>query len=96
MSANPELGLKGKGVEPVRIEKIDKIAATYIKLREEASKWTSKASEARGKLIEAMHEHEDQLADSNGDLLYKFDGAVVSLVAGVEKLKVEEIKEAKG
>lgn len=91
-----ELELKGKGVERVRIDKLDKLADVYLKLKEEASKLSSRVSDARGKLIDSMHEHADKLEQPDGDLIYKRDGLIVSLIAGAEKLKVEEVKEAKG
>jgi hypothetical protein len=88
-----ELGLVGKGVAPVRIEEIDKLVATYLRRKEASALADAAESEAKSKLIDAMHEHADQLEQPDGDLVYKFNQTIVSLIAGAEKLKVE-VKEA--
>jgi hypothetical protein len=86
---NAELGLTGKGVEPVRIEEIDKLIEKYIKIRDERMKLTSRESEAKEKLVDAMHGYAEQLEQPDGDLVYRFNETIVSLIAGPEKLKIE-------
>jgi hypothetical protein len=84
-----ELGLTGKGVEPVRIKEIDKLVEVYLRLKTMSADADRVASEAKDKLVDAMHEHAEKLEQPDGDLVYKFEGTTVSLIAGPEKLKVE-------
>jgi rare lipoprotein A (peptidoglycan hydrolase) len=86
---NAELGLTGKGVAPVRIEEIDKLVEKYIRRKEISAKADAAESEAKAELVDAMHEHADQLEQPDGDLIYRFNQTIVSLIAGAEKLKIE-------
>lgn len=93
-----ELGLTGKGVAPVQIEGLDKLVMKYVAKRDQKKRITKKLAEeekeARAALMDAMHEHEKELVDPNtGDLIYRFDETVVSIVAGEEELLIEH-KEA--
>lgn len=85
-----ELGLKGKGVEAVQIPEIDTLVRRYISAKDAFSRAGSTLSEEKGKLVDAMHEHSDELRDPDGALIYNCHGTVVSLIQGAEKLKVEE------
>lgn len=92
MIAEGELGLTGKGVAPVQIKEIDDLVDNYIAARDERIVSSANESEAKEKLIDAMHGYAKQLETSDGDLVYHSRGITVSLIAGNEKLKVEEPK----
>jgi hypothetical protein len=84
-----ELGLTGKGVAPVQIDEIDKLVEKYIRRKEASAAADKSESEAKQKLVDAMHGYADQLREPDGALVYRFNETVVSLVAGAEKLKIE-------
>jgi hypothetical protein len=86
-----ELGLTGKGVAPVQIEEIDKLVEKYIRRKEASAAADKSESEAKGKLVDAMHGYADQLREPDGALVYRLGETVVSLVAGAEKLKIEGV-----
>ena len=89
MSDEVELGLTGKGVAPAKIEELDKLIEEYIDWRDRRTKLTTRENEAKENLIEAMHNHAEELANRDGDLIYRYNETVVSLVAGPEKFKIE-------
>jgi hypothetical protein len=89
-----ELPLKGKGVEPVRIAELDRLAEDYVKQRDRRLTMTPKEVAAKHNLIEAMHQHTDQIGKQpDGSLVYRFDETLIRLSPGKEKLKVEDISE---
>ena len=94
MTTNEELGLKGAGVEPVRIPELDALAEKYIKERDRRLTMTPKEVAAKADLIEAMHDYEEKLGrQPDGTLAYRYGDMVVTLTPGKEKLKVEDVSE---
>lgn len=89
IAAEAELGLTGKGVAPVRIAEIDDLVKEYVELRDKRARLASRESEAKQKVVDAMHGYADQLRQPDGALVYTFNETIVSLVAGSEKLTVE-------
>jgi hypothetical protein len=88
-----ELHIEGKGVSPANIPEIDKLADDYIKERDKRMKQTPREVAAKGKLIDALHEHADQLKNPDGDILYRMDSLLITLTAGKEKLQVRDVSE---
>ena len=71
------------GLEPIRHIEIEEAAEAYIAARDQRMAMTKVEVEQRTILMQAM---------SVRDLReYKYDGYVVSRVAGVEKIKVNQI-----
>jgi hypothetical protein len=92
-----ELGLTGKGVEPLRIPELDKLAEEYIKHRDKRLTLTPKEVSAKQTLIEAMHVNADKIGPQpDGSLVYRYDEMIIRLEPGKEKLKVETIDEGEG
>lgn len=92
MAKNEELGLKGKGVEPLRIAELDKLAEEYVKARDKRLVMTPKEVACKQMLIEALHEHQDEIGlQPDGRLVYRYDEMMITLAPGKEKLKVENV-----
>jgi hypothetical protein len=88
-----ELGLKGAGVEPVRIPEVDLLAENYIKERDKRLALTPKEVAAKIKLIDALHGYADQIGkQKDGSLVYRYGEMVITLTPGKEKLKVEDLE----
>jgi|SRR5215475_8073545 len=87
---NTELELRGKGVEPTRIPSLDKLVRQYVLEKEKVDEAAKHEEDAAEKLVDAMHEHAEQLRQPDGALIYKCGTTVVSLVTGNEKLKVKK------
>lgn len=84
--------MKGPGVAQPRIPKIDKCAKAYVIERDKRCEMTPREIAAKQKLINALHEHKEQIgADSNGEIVYRYDDLVVTLKPGKEVLKVKEV-----
>lgn len=88
MAKQSELHIVGKGAAPVRIPQIDKLAEDYVKERDKRLKQSPREVAAKGKLIDALHSHADELKSPDGDLLYRYDEMLITLTPGKEKLKV--------
>lgn len=91
MPKQTELAVAGKGVSPVRIPVIDKLAEAYVTERDKRLKQTPKEVAAKTKLIDALHAHADQLRTPDGDLVYRYDERLITVTPGKEKLRVEEV-----
>jgi hypothetical protein len=89
--ATTELGLKGKGVAPVKIKELDKLAGIYISNRDARIEALHLEIEAKQILLAALHKHADQITMPDGSLIYHFDESVITVTAGKEKLKVESV-----
>jgi hypothetical protein len=81
----------GKGVAPVRITQLDKLAEAYTRERDKRLKQTPAEVAAKQKLIDALHAHADQLRTPDGDLIYRYDEMMITLSPGKEKLRVEAL-----
>src|ERR1700722_14028478 len=88
---NPDLpGVSGPGVATVRIKEIDKLCAIYVEARDERIECTQREVPAKKNLIAALHAHEKELGrDPEGTIRYEYDGVLVLLTHGEEKLKVK-------
>jgi len=85
-------GIKGPGVAPKRIPEIDKKADQYIRERDKRCEMTPREIAAKGKLIDAIHKHKDEIgADKNGEIVYRYDDVVITLKPGKELLKVRSL-----
>lgn len=81
--------MTGKGIAPVKIPKIDKLARDYVEWRDQRISALEAEVEAKRKLIEALHFHEDQLKLPDGTIVYHYDDSLVTLESGKEKLKIK-------
>lgn len=88
-----EMPIDGPGVAPVTVPEIDKLADEYIRERDKRMKQTPREVAAKGKLIEALHKHGDQLRNPDGDIVYRMDDLLVTLTPGKEKLQVRDVSE---
>jgi hypothetical protein len=89
-----ELHIVGKGVEPLRIAELDKLAEAYCKERDKRLTLTPKEVAAKQNLIAAMHAHSEEIgAQPDGRLVYRYDEMMITLSPGKEKLKVEDVSE---
>ena len=91
MAKQAELKIVGKGVSPVSIPDVDRLAEIYVKARDKRLKETPKEVTAKQNLIAAMHAHEKDIKQPDGTLIYRFDEMVITLTPGKEKLKVEDV-----
>lgn len=96
MKKTPELKLEGKGVSPIRIKAIDRLAEAYVEERDKRLIQTPKEVAAKQKLIAALHEHESELKQPDGKLAYRYDETVITLTPGKEKLKVQGVEKEEG
>ena len=88
-----ELHIVGKGVAPVALPDVDRLADNYIKERDKRMKQTPREVAAKGKLIDALHAHAEQLRNPDGDIVYRMDDLLITLTAGKEKLQVRDVSE---
>jgi len=86
-----ELHVVGKGVSPVHIPQLDKLAEAYVTERDKRLKQTPKEVAAKVKLIDALHAHADELRTPDGDLVYRYDERLITVTPGKEKLRVEDV-----
>jgi hypothetical protein len=91
MAKQSELKIVGKGVERVALPQLDRLAEDYCKERDKRLKLTPKEVAAKGKLIDAMHAHADQIRRPDGTLVYRYDEKMITVTPGKEKLKVAEV-----
>ena len=88
-------GMKGPGVEIIRIPEIDKLAEAYVIQRDKRCAETPREIAAKDKLIDAIHKNKDKIGvDSNGEVVYRYDDMIVTLKPGKEVLKVKAVREA--
>jgi hypothetical protein len=92
MAKQAELKIVGKGVAPLQIAELDKLAEKYVAERDKRLRMTPREVAAKQDLIAAMHAHEKELRQPDGLLLYRYDEMIVSLRPGKEKLKVEPVE----
>ena len=78
----------GRGIAPVKIPAIDKLARSYVEWRDQRIGALEAEVEAKRKLMEALHFHADQIALPDGTLAYHYDDSLITLAAGKETLKV--------
>lgn len=83
-------GIKGKGVAPIKIKPLERLADAYIEEKNKRCLQTPKEIAAKQKLIDAMHDHADKLRQPDGSLAYRYDDTIITLTPGKEKLKVED------
>ena len=91
MPKQAELTIVGKGVSPVHIPELDKLAEVYVAERDKRLRQTPKEVAAKLKLIDALHKHSAKLKTPDGDLIYRYDEMMITLSAGKEKLKVASV-----
>lgn len=94
---NPDLpGVEGPGVSPVRIPSLDRYAAAYVEVRDERMELTQREVKAKRALAADMHKHEDKTRDPDGVLRYDYDGTLVMISPGDEKLTVKSPRSTHG
>jgi hypothetical protein len=84
-----EIPLEGKGVAPVKIPKVDKLARQYVEDRDKRLAALTDEVSSKGKLIEAIHFHAEQLKQPDGTLVYRYDDQELRLEPGKEKLSIK-------
>lgn len=83
--------MKGPGVEPPSIPKIEEAAEAYVEIRHKRMALTEKEVTARTILSHVMGEHKGELPkDEDGNLFYPYDGKRVLLLCGKERIKVKQ------
>jgi hypothetical protein len=86
--------IEGKGVAPIKIPAIDRLADKYIEMRDKRMAMTPEEVKAKQALIEALHKNEDKIGhDPTGAIVYRYDTIVITLASGKEKLKVKDMSE---
>jgi hypothetical protein len=89
-----ELKIVGKGVEPLRIAEIDKLAEVYVAARDKRLTMTPKEVTAKQNLIASLHENAEKIGTQpDGRLVYRYDEMMITLSPGKDKLKVEDISD---
>ena len=83
-----EIPMEGKGVAPIKLPKIDKLARAYVEARDDRIQKLTTEIAAKGKLLEALHFHRDQLETPDGVIMYHYDDQVLTVEPGKEKLKI--------
>ncbi|HVJ57748.1 MAG TPA: hypothetical protein VM574_07920 [Terrimicrobiaceae bacterium] len=86
-----ELQIEGPGVSPLHLPEVDDLAQRYIKERDKRLIQTPKEVAAKRMLIDALHNHEKEITQPDGQLVYRYDEMKITLIPGKEKLRVEEI-----
>lgn len=82
-------GMKGKGVEVLKIASIDKAADLYESEKDKRCKMTPKEVAAKSALQDALHKNREKLPqDDEGNRYYRYEGRDYVLE---EKLKVKKI-----
>ena len=81
--------MEGPGIAPVKIPKIDKLARAYVEWRDQRIQALEGEVDAKRRLIEALHFHEDQIKLPDGTLAYHYDDSLITLEAGKDQLKVK-------
>ena len=89
--ATEELGLKGKGVAPIKIKELEKLAGIYVSNRDDRIEALRNEVEAKQALLASLHKHADKIALPDGSLVYHYDESVITVTAGKEKLKIESL-----
>jgi hypothetical protein len=92
MPKQTELKIVGKGVSPVHIPELDKLAEAYVAERDKRLRQTPKEVAAKTKLIDALHKHSDKLITPDGDYIYRYDEMLITLSPGKEKLRVASVE----
>jgi len=83
--------MTGPGVAVPHHPDLDQLAQAYIAQRDQRLKALINEIVAKDNLITALHSHEEELKQPNGDLAYRFADLVITLSHGKEKLKVEDL-----
>lgn len=75
------------------IPEIDALAADYVKERDKRTKLTPREIAAKGKLIEAIQKHRDEIGvQADGTITYRHDGQIITVEPGKVKLTVNTEK----
>lgn len=86
MGRRPPKQLPIEGMEPARIEAIEKAAEAYADIRNERMELTETEVKRKQTLIDVMKKHQQKL--------YRFDDHEVELVPGEDSVKVRKVKDA--
>ena len=93
----PELGLVGKGVEPLVIPAIERAADRYAAARDERIQYGEVEDTAKQSLLDVIHEHRAELVQEvGGGVSYRYGDNLITLAGGKEKLKVKKIHDNVG
>lgn len=89
-----DLGLKGEGVEELRIPAIDKKVCAYEEAKKRRCKESPKEVAAKVELLDALKKHREKLLKrQDGTLFYRRDGRDYDLV---ETLKAHDAEDGSG
>lgn len=90
-----ELGLAGKGVEPLEIPAIETAAKKYLKAVQEAEPLNEVVDDTYAALIEVVKEHKGELINEvNGGVSYRYGDTILKWAPGKEKLTVKTVHDA--
>jgi hypothetical protein len=84
-------GMTGKGVAPLHIKELDRLAERYCIARDRRLAESPKEVAAKSELLAAMHKHAEKLTQPDGILQYRYDERMIIVYPGKEKLKVTEV-----
>lgn len=95
LKKNPEtaeLGMKGKGVEPLVIPSIERAADRYAAARDERMQYQDVENAARKTLLDEIQAHRAELIQEvGGGVSYRYGDNLITLAGGKEVLKVKKI-----
>lgn len=84
------------GTERPKIAQIELAAEEFINFKDKHERIGEQLNEAKEKLIDVMHVHEEKLSvDADGNRCYKYDDLILTLKSN-ENIKVKEVKEREG
>lgn len=95
--ATPEMGLTGKGVEPLVIPSIELAADRFASARDERLQYEEVETEREKALLDEMHAHRTELVQEvGGGVSYRYGDNLITLAGGKEKLKLKKIHDNVG
>lgn len=85
-------GIEGPGVSPVKIKAIDAAAENYLSKHDRLMTAKKVVETATAKVVELVKANAGKIGtDKNGEIVYRYDGVIVSVQQGKDKLKVREV-----
>ncbi len=89
-------GMTGPGVGSIKIKAIDAATENYLSKKDRLTAMKTALDLATEKLSELIHANAEKIGkDKNGEIVYRYDGVIVSVKPGKEKLQVKEVGEEK-
>lgn len=93
MAKQTELGLKGAGVEGIKIAALTKALNEYRDARNDLVAARTAINSAKPKALAIFHANEEKLKGDDGILRYRHDDQIVKVITSKERLKFEDADE---